>query len=80
MPKLKRLSGSEVISILSGFGFQIHSQRGSHAKLKRIEQGQTQILTVPLHKELDRGTLQAIFRQACRFISDSELRSKFYTD
>ena len=80
MPKLKRLSGNEVVSILSGFGFQIHSQRGSHVKLKRIEQGQAQILTVPLHKELDRGTLQAILRQASRFIAESELRQRFYVD
>lgn len=80
MPRLKRLSGNDVVSILSGFGFHISSQRGSHVKLKRIEKEQTQILTVPLHRELDRGTLQAIFRQACRFVSDSKLRSHFYTD
>jgi len=31
-------------------------------------------------REIDRGTLQAIYRQALRFIPDSELRPKFYTD
>ncbi|WKU17733.1 type II toxin-antitoxin system HicA family toxin [Fervidibacter sacchari] len=30
MPKLKRLSGDEVIAILGKFGFTVHSQRGSH--------------------------------------------------
>ncbi|MFO8101403.1 MAG: type II toxin-antitoxin system HicA family toxin [Dehalococcoidia bacterium] len=35
-PKLKRLSGAEVVSIMRTFGFDIHSQKGSHAKLRRI--------------------------------------------
>jgi predicted RNA binding protein YcfA (HicA-like mRNA interferase family) len=34
MPRLRRLSGAEVISILNRFGFTVHSQRGSHAKLR----------------------------------------------
>ncbi|MCZ8222552.1 MAG: type II toxin-antitoxin system HicA family toxin [Microcystis sp.] len=33
MPKLKQLSGKDVIKILARFGFTIHSQRGSHIKL-----------------------------------------------
>jgi tetraacyldisaccharide-1-P 4'-kinase len=37
-------------------------------------------LTFPDHHEIDRGTLQAIYRQALRFIPDTELRPKFYTD
>ncbi|MBM4137164.1 MAG: type II toxin-antitoxin system HicA family toxin [Nitrospira sp.] len=34
-PKLQRLSGKEVLSILSKFGFAVYSQRGSHVKLRR---------------------------------------------
>lgn len=37
-------------------------------------------LTVPLHAELDRGTLQAIYRQASRFVPEKQLRPYFYTD
>jgi hypothetical protein len=37
-------------------------------------------LTVPNHDEIDRGTLHAIYRQACRFIPESELRAEFFTD
>jgi len=80
MPKLKRLSGDEVLSILQQFGFVVHSQRGSHVKLRRVAGAETQILTVPLHRELDAGTLLAIFRQASRFIPQNELRRKFYAD
>ena len=81
MPKLKRLSGDKVLAILSKFGFKIHAQRGSHVKLRReIQSGNIQIITIPKHKELDRGTLHAIFRQASRFIPEEELRKEFYSD
>jgi predicted RNA binding protein YcfA (HicA-like mRNA interferase family) len=81
MPKLRTLSGSEVLAILSDFGFQPVSQRGSHVKVRRIlEDGQSQTLTIPNHREIDRGTLHALFRQACRFIAEPELRHMFFTD
>ncbi len=81
MPKLRVLSGSEVLSILREFGFQKFAQRGSHIKVRRIlEAGQTQSLTVPNHDEIDRGTLHALFRQASRFIPEPELRAKFFTE
>jgi predicted RNA binding protein YcfA (HicA-like mRNA interferase family) len=81
MSKLRVLSGREVLKILGEFGFQTFAQRGSHLKLRRIlSGGRTQTLTVPNHSEIDRGTLHAIFRQASRFIPESELRGKFFTD
>ena len=56
-PKLKRLSGKEVISILNKFGFSFFAQRGSHIKLRRIgSAGDKQTLTVPSHDELDVGS------------------------
>jgi predicted RNA binding protein YcfA (HicA-like mRNA interferase family) len=55
------------------------STRGSYAKLRReIPGGAPRILTVPLHRELAPGTLRAVFRQACRFITEDELRPWFY--
>jgi len=80
MPGLKLLSGKEIVKILSKFNFEIVSQRGSHVKLRRIlSDGTRQTLTIPLHKELDKGTLRAIFRQATRYISEEELMPYFYT-
>ena len=81
MPKLRVLSGQDVLRILNAFGFAFASQRGSHVKVKRmLPGGSHQSLTVPLHGEVDRGTLLAIYRQAVRFIPEDELRSRFYTD
>ena len=77
-PKLKRLSGKDVISILDHFGFTIQSQKGSHVKLRRIGiAGEKQTLTIPLHEELDIGTLRAIVRQATRYIPEEQLRPYF---
>lgn len=79
-PKLKRLSGKEVLSILSNFGFSIHAQRGSHVKLRRLSSsGDTQSLTIVMHDELDIGTLRAIMRQASRFIPEDKLKKEFYS-
>ena len=81
MPKLKSLAGDEVIEIFSQFGFGVVSQRGSHAKLRRIlPDGTKQTLTVARHQELDKGTLRAIFRQALRYIPEDKLRPYFYDD
>ena len=78
-PKLKRLSGKEVISILNKFGFALFTQRGSHIKLRRIgSAGDKQTLTVPFHDELDVGTLRAIIRQASRYVPEEYLKPYFY--
>lgn len=81
MPKLRRLSGDEVIKILGLFGFNVAAQSGSHVKLRRsTAAGEKQTLTIPRHRELDTGTLRAIFRQASRYVPSDELRPHFYSE
>lgn len=79
-PRLRRLSGRDVVRALHAFGFEVISTRGSHAKLRRASSdGGAQILTLPLHKDLAPGTLRAIFRQAGRFVNEDELRPFFFS-
>jgi predicted RNA binding protein YcfA (HicA-like mRNA interferase family) len=79
MPKLKILSGSEVVKILHSFGFEIQSQKGSHLKLVRLTNaGEKQTLIIPNHPEIDKGTLKAIYRQSLKYISETELFPHFY--
>lgn len=78
--KLRRLSGKQVIFILGQFGFSETSRRGSHVKISRESGGSRQVLVIPLHKDLDRGTLKAIIRQASRFIPEEEFIPYFCTD
>ena len=79
MPRLKVLSGPDVIKMFSSFGFAVAAQRDSHLKLRRTAaDGSRQTLTVPNRRELDRGTLLGIYRQAARYISAVELEPHFY--
>ncbi len=80
MPRLKVLSGEDVIKILESFNFAIISQKGSHVKLRRTIKKNNQTLTIPNHKELDKGTLRAIFNQVSKYISESELMPYFYNE
>lgn len=62
--KLPRLSGREVIKILLKSGFRAARQKGSHVILvKESEKGKRGVV-VPNHKEVDKGTLLEIIRQA----------------
>lgn len=82
MPKLKRLSGKEVIKILRLLGFEEHYQRGSHVHMRRIVDDQEQDVTVPLHgnKDLKLGTLAGIYKQTREYVSEEDLREHFYSE
>ena len=62
MSKLPRLSGQDCVKALAKVGFYQKRQHGSHIILRRDNPFAQ--LVVPDHKELDRGTLRAILRQA----------------
>ena len=76
--KLKVLSGKDIAQILSAFGFVIHSQNGSHIKLRRISLDVKQTLVVPNHSPISKGTVKAIFNQASKYVAEIELRKHFY--
>jgi len=84
MPRLRVLSGSDLVQIFSQFGFVRVGQKGSHVKLKRMSpQGEGQTLIVPMHSELDRGTLESSIRRAATWLlmslrSISSAISAFY--
>ena len=63
MGKLPVVSGKEVVKRLERAGFVLVRHVGSHIILRR-ETRPKLTLTVPDHKELKRGTLKAILRQA----------------
>jgi predicted RNA binding protein YcfA (HicA-like mRNA interferase family) len=61
MPKLPRISGNELLKILTkNFGFRTLRQKGSHVTLTNDKV----FITVPLHPELDTGTLNSILKDA----------------
>lgn len=77
-PRLRTLSGREVMAILGRFGFQEVGRKGSHVKLRRPgPSGDRQTLVVPDHKTLDRGTLRAILRQVSAYVPQDQLWPHF---
>ena len=64
MKRLPVVSGNKVVKALQKKGFLIVHQRGSHVKLKKTEGGKVYIAIVPMHRELAKGTLKSILRQA----------------
>lgn len=62
MSKLPKISGRDCMKALNRAGFYLKRQSGSHMILRRDDPFAQ--LVVPDHKELDRGTLRAIIRQA----------------
>ena len=63
-PRLPSLTARQVLAALQRAGFFVHHQAGSHATLKHSRDPRLRV-TVPVHaRDLQRGTLMAIIRQA----------------
>jgi predicted RNA binding protein YcfA (HicA-like mRNA interferase family) len=60
MPKLPCVSGARVVKVLERLGFERRRLRGSHVVLRRG----SSVCVVPLHREVDQGTLRGVLRQA----------------
>ena len=62
MTRLPVVSGRDCVAALTRAGFRVIRQRGSHISLQRSTPFSQ--VVVPDHKELDRGTLRSIIRNA----------------
>jgi predicted RNA binding protein YcfA (HicA-like mRNA interferase family) len=61
VPPLPLISGSACITALAKVGYRTVRQKGSHV---RLECSGRPPVTVPMHSEIDRGTLRSIIRTA----------------
>lgn len=62
MPVVPLLSGREVVKVFGEFGWRVDRQSGSHIIL--VKEGANATLSVPDHKEVARGTLRSLIRDA----------------
>jgi predicted RNA binding protein YcfA (HicA-like mRNA interferase family) len=69
-PRQPVVSGEQLIKALGKDGWAVVRQRGSHVRLKKP--GRRYALVVPLHKEIRKGTLGGILRDAN--LSSDDLR------
>ncbi len=63
MSKLPVVSGQDVVKALAKIGYVFDHQRGSHIVLRQNFAPYRRI-TVPNHKEIAKGTLRKIIREA----------------
>jgi len=57
------VSGEKLLKVLVRLGYEIIRQRGSHVRLKKLTAAGDHNITVPLHDELAKGTLNDILSQ-----------------
>ncbi len=81
MPRLRRLSGLEVVAILESLGFTVKRVKGSHYRLWGKFGEMTCYVTIPAHgsQPLPIGTLRAILRQIAPCVPEEAIRTHFYT-
>jgi predicted RNA binding protein YcfA (HicA-like mRNA interferase family) len=63
MPKLKPISGKELIKLFSRLGYVLDHQSSSHMILRQTSPPHRR-LTIPNHNPISIGTLRAIIREA----------------
>ena len=61
MSRLPVCSGSEAVKAFRRLGYEVDHQTGSHVILRHPSQRR---LTVPNHRELAKGTLRSLIREA----------------
>lgn len=61
--KLPVISGSDAVRAFAKIGYQFDEQHGSHMILRQASPPHRR-LSIPNHKELAKGTLRALIREA----------------
>lgn len=79
MTKLRNLSASTIVKFLKKQGFIIDRQTGSHIIFVRETINGAQVLTIPNHREIDKGMTKALYNQIGKFVSEESLKKVFYT-
>jgi predicted RNA binding protein YcfA (HicA-like mRNA interferase family) len=69
MPKLPQVSGNQLVNLLKSLGYGFARQKGSHATYEKTTKIGKHTITVPLHKEITKGTLNDILNKVGLFNS-----------
>jgi predicted RNA binding protein YcfA (HicA-like mRNA interferase family) len=74
------LSGAELASLLHRYGYTMTRQTGSHIRLTSTTAGTEHHITIPQHRELRVGTLNAILNDVASHlgIDRDELRRQLF--
>jgi predicted RNA binding protein YcfA (HicA-like mRNA interferase family) len=63
LSELPLISGREIVKALKKIGYEEDRQRGSHIVLRQLNYPHRRVI-VPDHKEVAKGTIRAVIREA----------------
>lgn len=64
MPKLPAISGEKAVKCFEKLGYEVSRQKGSHIRMHHKYDKKKKPLTIPKHRELGRGLLRKLIRDA----------------
>lgn len=76
------VSGDELASLLSRYGYGVTRQTGSHLRLTSSLRGTEHHVAIPRHKPLKVGTLSSILRDVATYLDmdKQELMAELFRD
>ena len=80
MPKLKQLTGREVVKIFESHGFITKRSVGSHVRLTLEQIDGSYHVTIPLHDPLKKGTLHSIVKDFELCFGKEKTKINFYNN
>jgi predicted RNA binding protein YcfA (HicA-like mRNA interferase family) len=78
MPKRPQVSGDQLMDLLNSLGYGFDRQKCSHATYEKTTNIGKHTITVPMHKEITKGTFNDILNKLSLFngISKEDLVAK----
>ena len=70
MAKLPQVSGKDMGRVLTRLGLYLRSQKGSHMKFVREREARREIIIIPNHAVLRKGTLDGILKKLTMDIAE----------
>ena len=78
--RIRVLSGKDVTKIIEKYGFIQTRSVGSHVRMTYKTSSASFHITIPLHKELKRGTLSDIIKELEQCVTKENLKKDFYAN
>ena len=69
MPKIPVVSGKALVKFLKGLGYEVVRQKGSHVRLRRKNHIGEHNITIPMHDEITKGTLNDLLSKVSLWVS-----------
>ncbi len=79
MPRIRTISGKNLIKELFKIGFILERQTGSHVIIGKTCNGRYFTTVVPLHDPVAKGTLSNIYKDVAKMCTEKDVKSIFFS-